>query len=562
MTETAARTGTAADPDSTVNVGVWAAFAGCLIGLFMQMLDTTVVNIALPSLTVDLGASTAEQLLVLTVYTLAFACTLLTAATMGARFGRRRMFITALILFTGFSVLCGIAQDPLSLIIFRAGQGISAALMSAQTLALIAAMFPKVRHGLVFGIYGAVAGLAAILGPVVGGLLVSADVLGLGWRLVFLVNVPLGILAVLVARTHLPGGSEGSTVSPDIIGMMLSSAGLFLLLYPLAVGREQGWPPHLAVMVGGAVVALSLFVWHQRRLSTRGGDPLLQPSLFRSSRFNIGMLLSLLFFSVFAGFFFTISVAAQFGLGYSALRTGLLALPFAIGAAIGSLASPVAVNRLGAGRVLCLGAMVLAGGFTWLGLALHPDDAVLSIPAIIAPLAVGGLGVGLFVAPLQTAILSDTTTENIGSASGCVPTMQQIGASLGLAVVTIFFFAQVSNQTSTAVPTTRTELVAALDDSSVDPMFRTAVADRFAQCAETQLGSAHPERPAPGCTPTGATSSGMVARIAESASDDLLVAARSVAARTFLGAFQLTLWVLAGLAAVIGLLALALRSHR
>ncbi|AZG44044.1 Multidrug resistance protein Stp [Gordonia insulae] len=318
----------------------WLALTGCLLGLFMQMLDTTIVNIALPDLTVDLGASTSQQIFVLSVYTLAFACTLLTAATLGGRLGRRRVFIVAMIAFTVTSILCGLAQNPGELIVFRGAQGVSAALMSAQTLALIAALFPKTRHGLVFGIYGAVAGLAAMLGPVIGGVLVSADVLGWGWRTIFFVNVPLGVIACVLAWHRLPQLRENAALRIDLAGVALSTSGLFLLLYPLAVGREQGWPVRLWVMMAAAVVLLVVFVVVERRLMERGVAPLLRLDLFRSRRFAVGLTLSLLFFSVFAGFFFTVSVTAQFGLGYSALRTGLLALPFAVGAAVGSVLSP------------------------------------------------------------------------------------------------------------------------------------------------------------------------------------------------------------------------------
>ncbi|MGC5258469.1 MFS transporter [Gordonia sp. DT218] len=536
----------------------WLALAGCLLGLFMQMLDTTIVNIALPDLTVDLGASTSEQLLVLSVYTLAFACTLLTAATLGGRLGRRRVFVTAILAFTVTSVLCGVARGPVELIVFRGAQGVSAALMSAQTLALIAALFPKTRHGLVFGIYGAVAGLAAMLGPVIGGVLVTSDVLGWGWRTIFFVNVPLGVIACGLAWRRLPQLRELPAPRLDLRGVVLSTAGLFFLLYPLAVGREQDWPPQLWVMMGVSVVLLVLFVVLERRLLARGGTPLLRVDLFRSRRFSVGLSLSLLFFSVFAGFFFTVSISAQFGLGYSPLRTGLLALPFALGGAVGSVVSPAVVERIGSARTLCAGAIVLGAGLGWVGLTLQPISGTMSIPAVIAPLVVGGIGTGLFVAPLQTAILSDTSEANIGSASGCVPTVQQIGASIGLAVVSLFFFGQVAAQAQSAVPAARAGLVADLQNTAVEPLFRAPMADRFADCARGQLTSPHPDRPAPGCGDDASAQTGMAADLVGKATRELQVAGRSVAARSFVGAFQTTLWVLAGMCAAIAVLTLGL----
>ncbi|MCF3937674.1 MFS transporter [Gordonia sp. GW1C4-4] len=520
----------------------------------MQMLDTTIVNIALPDLTRELGASTSEQLFVLSVYTLAFACTLLTAATLGGRLGRRRVFVGSVIAFVVTSMACGLAQNPLELIVARGAQGVSAALMSAQTLALIAALFPKSRHPLVFGVYGAVAGLAAMLGPVIGGVLVTADIAGWGWRTIFFVNLPMGVAACALAWRRLPQLRDRPAARIDLAGVALSSVGLFLLLYPLAVGREMGWPPLLWVLLALAALMLIAFVGVEKRLLRGGGTPLLRLDLFTSRRFALGLVLSLLFFSVFAGFFFTVSITTQFGLGYSALRTGLLALPFAIGGALGSVASPQVVSRIGAARTLALGALLLGGGLACLAVVLRPETAMLSVPAVIAPLVVGGLGTGVFVAPLQTTILADTSPETVGSASGCVPTVQQIGASIGLAVVTVFFFGQVASQAETAVSSARTQLTAELRDSPVEPIFREPVTQRFADCASAQLTSAHPERPAAGCQPGGGDTTGMAATIAAQAGPQLHHATRTVAAHSFVGAFVATLWVLAGACVLIAIL--------
>lgn len=540
--------------------GAWAALAGCLLGVFMQMLDTTIVNIALPDLARDLGASTSQQLLVLTVYTLSFACTLLTAATLGARVGRRRMFVAGMVAFTLTSVLCGVATGPGELIALRGIQGVSAALMSAQTLALIAALFDKRRHGLVFGVYGAVAGLAAILGPVIGGVLVDADVLGWGWRAIFFVNVPLGLLSCLLAHRRLPDAREPAPGRVDVPGVVLSATALFLLLYPLALGREMGWPPILWMMIGAAGVLLALFALHEVRVDARGGTPLLRPQLFASRRFAVGLLLSLVFFSVFAGFFFTVSISAQFGLGYSAFRTGMLALPFAIGAAVGSLCSPRVVARFTAPFTLTTGSVAVGAGFVWLAMIIEPAAESLPMPGILGPLVLGGVGTGLFIAPLQAVILSDTTEATVGTATGTIPTVQQIGASLGLAVVTLFFFGQVAGQTTETVPAVRAELVASLSESLVQPMFHEAVADRFASCASDQLRSAHPERPVPACA--GGPTSRAVAAVAAQARPWTQDAARSVTARTFLAALQTTLVTLGLVAMAIAALTTALRARQ
>lgn len=535
----------------------WAAFAACLIAVFMQMVDTTIVNIALPDLARDLGATSSDQLLVLTVYTLAFACTLMAGSRLGERVGRHRMFVAALAAFTVASVLCGTATGPAELIVLRGVQGVSAACASAQTIAVIATMFPRTRHPLVFGVYGATAGIAAICGPVVGGALISADVAGLGWRAIFLVNLPFGLIACVVAWRCLPVMRAVRDVSLDLRGVALSAAGLFALIYPLAVGREKGWPAWTWVSMGAALILLAGFVVHERSLMGRGGAPLLRVDLFRSREFAIGCVLSVAFFGVFGAFFFAMSVTAQFGLGYSALRTGLITLPFALGAAAGSVGSSLIVPRLGA-RTLALGMAVFAAAVAWTAALLDPSSGVLDLPPLIAALVLGGVGVGLFVAPLQATIVSGTTDETVGSASGMVPTVQQIGASVGLAVVGVFFFAQLAGAAPSAADQTSERLTTALRTTSVPPEVAPFVVGSFTDCARRQLASARPEVSPPGCS-TSDAAGGPRAEILAAAGPAVRDAARQTAARAFLAAFTTTLWTIAGTAAVLAAACLALR---
>lgn len=523
----------------------------------MQMVDTTIVNIALPDLSRDLAATSSDQLLVLTVYTLAFACTLMTGSRIGERVGRHRMFVGALAAFTVASVLCGTATGPTELIVLRGVQGVAAACASAQTIAVIAAMFPRARHGLVFGVYGATAGVAAICGPIVGGALISADVAGLGWRSIFLVNLPFGVIACVVAWRCLPPMVATRRVLFDPVGVVLSSVGLFALIYPLAVGREKGWPAWSFTLMGVAVVVLSAFVVHERRLLARGGDPLMRVDLFRSRAFAVGCVLSVAFFGVFAAFFFAMSVTAQFGLGYSALRTGLITLPFALGAALGSVGSPVLVRRIGA-RTLAVGMVVFAGSVAWTAALIAPASAALDIGPLIPALVAGGVGVGLFVAPLQATIVSGTTTETVGSASGMVPTVQQIGASVGLAVVGVFFFAQLAGAASTAASESSQRLSASLRSTSVPAQVTPFVVGSFADCARRQLSSPRPEVAPPGCSTDRSAASGPRAEIVAAAAPALRVAAHDAAARAFLAAFVTTLWTIAGTAVVLAGACLAL----
>lgn len=541
----------------------WLAFAACLIAVFMQMVDTTIVNIALPSLATDLDATYSAQLLVATVYTLAFACTLMTSSRLGEMFGRRRVFLIALAGFTIASVLCGTATGATELIALRGLQGVTAAAASAQTIAIISVLFPRVRHGVVFGIYGATAGVAAMLGPMLGGGLIAGDFFGLGWRTIFLVNLPLGVLACLLAYRHLPAVRSDTREPLDVVGMTLSSVGLFLLIYPLAVGREKEWPAWILLMLLGGLAILVAFVFYERRLQVRGGSPLLRLDLFGNRSFSVGAVLSLTFFSVFAAFFFTVSIAAQFGLGYSAVRTGVLTFPFAVGAAVGSLVSPLLVARIGS-RTLAVGMLAFAVCLGWLAAIIDPASGTLDLVVLLPPLVIGGIGTGLFVAPLQATILSGTTTSNVGSASGSIPTIQQIGCSIGLAVISIVFFNQVATQSQSAVAAAGTGLRAGLQSTAVAPGLQPAVVDEFTRCAGLQLRSPQPEQAPPGCpgaepAASAQTSGDIRTTVAAQAAPELRDAARDAAARSFLGALTVILWGIAGTAVLLAGISLLLR---
>lgn len=548
--------------DDQVRLGSWLALTCCLIAVAVQMVDMTIVNIALPGLGSDLNASSGQQLLVLTAYTLAFACILLTASRLGERVGRRRMFIGALAGFTVASVLCGTAQGATELIVLRGMQGACAALAAAQTIAIISDSFPKSRHGIVFGVYGATAGVAAMLGPTLGGLLISADLFGLGWRTIFLVNLPLGVIACLIGYRFLPTLAPTSRPSLDIAGISSSTAGLFLLVYPLATGREHGWPSWQIMMLGASMILLVAFVVHEHRLAARGGDPLLKIELLSIRSFAVGSTLSLFFFGVFAAFFFTVSVTAQFGLGFSALRTGLLTLPFALGAALGSLLSPLLFRCVGS-RTLTVGALAFAGSLVYTAFMIDPAAGI-EIPTIIAPLAIGGTGMGLFVAPLQATMLSGTSSDNVGSASGTIPTVQQIGASIGMAVISLLFFNQVAAQSDTGVQQATSTLTRDLTATSVSPTMQPFVINEFTRCASAQLSSAHPDAPAPGCPDVQnppAAGSDMRASVAAAAEPALAPAARQAASHTFLAAFDIVLWALAGISAALALLTFGLQTR-
>ena len=317
----------ATESQRSEHFAAWLSLTATLIAVFMQLLDVSIVNVALPSISADLGASFSTLQLVITAYTLAFACTLITAARLGDLFGSRKVFLLALTAFTVASVLCGIAQSPTELVGARFLQGFTAAMMLAQTLAIITTTFPAEQRGKVFGIYGATIGMATILGPTLGGALISWNVFGLEWRAIFLVNVPFGIIALIFGYRNLLDSRSDSAQRLDVPGVVLSVLGLFLIVYPLAEGRERGWPLWLVLMLIASAPVLVGFVWYQWRRGRANNSPLLDLVVFRDRAFSVGSLMALLFFSCLISFFFTISLTLQAGFGFTALHSGLTLCP-------------------------------------------------------------------------------------------------------------------------------------------------------------------------------------------------------------------------------------------
>lgn len=538
---------TVLDPVDAPRANPWLSLVATLIAVFMQLLDVSIVNVALPSIAQDLGATSASLQLVITAYTLVFACTLITAARLGDLYGRRRVFLLALGSFTLASVLCGVAQTPLQLEGARILQGFTAGMMAAQTLAIIATTFPPAQRGRVFGIYGATIGMATILGPTLGGALISWNVLGLQWRAIFLVNVPFGIVALVFGYRNLLERRSVTAKRLDVPGVLLSAMGLFLLVYPLAEGRERGWPLWLVLMAVASAPVLVAFIRYEKRRGDRGDSPLIELSIFSDRAFAVGSLMALVFFSVLITFFFTVSLTLQAGFGFTALHSGLTTLPFALGSAVLSANSNRVAQRLGS-LVLALGAGVLAVALLVFSVVLGQQGTSPHWLALAGPLLLAGAGLGLFIAPLQTVILSGVKQENAGSASGLLPTFQQLGGSVGLAALGVVFFTLIGNQAPRAVDQVRPALVGQLDAiglpaAAQQPLLLTS----FAECSARRLASTDPAVAPPGCAPPTAAPGSPQAR----AGAALAVAGREVGGQSFLASMQRTLWTMSALLAVV-----------
>lgn len=535
------------------HLAAWLSLTATLIAVFMQLLDVSIVNVALPSISADLGASFSTLQLVITAYTLAFACTLITAARLGDLFGRRKVFLLALTAFTVASVLCGSAQSPTELVGARFLQGFTAAMMLAQTLAIITTTFPAEQRGKVFGIYGATIGMATILGPTLGGALISWNVFGLEWRAIFLVNVPFGIIALIFGYRNLLDSRSDSAQRLDVPGVVLSVLGLFLIVYPLAEGRERGWPLWLVLMLIASAPVLVGFVWYQWRRGRANNSPLLDLVVFRDRAFSVGSLMALLFFSCLISFFFTISLTLQAGFGFTALHSGLTTLPFAVGSAIASARSNGIAQRLGS-RILMLGAGVFAVGLVALSVVMQQQGTTPHWLVLAGPLFVAGIGLGLFIAPLQTVILSGVKQDNAGSASGLLPTFQQLGGSVGLAAVGVLFFTFIGTQGPSAADRVSPELSQELTSLGVPAAARPGVLTTFKDCSDRRLSSADPSAVPLGCSAANAAPGSPQAQIGAA----LASAGKQVGGESFLQSQRRILWLFAGMLVVVMGLSLAL----
>ncbi len=417
-----------------------AALHVILLASFMDLLDVSVVNVALPPIQHDLHISYETVQWVLTGYTLAFAVLQITAGRLGDIVGHRRMFLIGVAGFTVASALCGASQDGAQLVGLRVVQGATAALMVPQVLSILQAMYPPAERGRAMGAFAALAGLATVGGPIIGALLTSGDIAGLGWRAVFYVNVPVGVLTLILGAAVVPGSASAHPARVDGFGVALSTVGLFLVVYPLVQGRSEGWPGWVFAMLGAGVLVLAGFVAHQNVRRHRGVSPMLDTRLFRYRSLNGGLLTLLLFMGAVIGFFLVFTVYLQNGLGYGVLHAGLTGIPWGSGVPLcACLSAGVLTPKVGRVGVQVGILLTIAG---MLGLLWTVRDADATTWQFVPALFVGGAGMGLVVAALIDFTLSEVPIESAGSASGLYNTVQQLAAALSLAGIATVFFNQ------------------------------------------------------------------------------------------------------------------------
>ena len=432
----------------------WLAFAVVVAASMMDLLDATVAQVAGPAIRDDLGGSLADLQWMTAAYTLAMAVMLLTGGRLGDMFGRRRMMLLGASGFTLSSLAVAAAPSMELLIAARTLQGAFGAVMLPQGFGLIRELFPPQELGKVWGIFGPIAGLSAILGPVLAGLLIHAA----DWRAIFLVNVPVGAFVVLAGVKLLPETAQTER-RIDVRGFVIGGIGMALLVYPLVQGRELGWPAWSKLMLVASLPVLALFGHTQLARKRAGGTPLIEPSVFTKRSYVSGVVFAMVFLGTMGGLTLTLTVLLQLGLGYSPIHASLTTAPYALGGFVGSAAGGMLLAKLGR-TILQAGLIVKGAGIAALYVALH-DSSVTTVD-FLAPLFLAGIGMGMVFVPLFDIVLGGVEDHEVGSASGVLQAMQQLGMSLGIAGIGTLLFGLLNTRDYVSAAQTTTVVVGAL----------------------------------------------------------------------------------------------------
>ncbi|QLY30229.1 MFS transporter [Nocardia huaxiensis] len=421
-----------ADPRAEMRAR-WAILAVILFAAILDLLDSTITTIAAPTIATDLGGGPALVQWLGASYALTMGVLLVVGGRLGDKFGRRRLFLIGIIGFTLASIACGLAFDPASIIVFRVLQGGFGALLIPQGFGILGAVFPRDELGKAFGVFAPALGLSAIGGPILAGFLIDANLFGLGWRSMFLINIALGGLAITLAVRLLPRDSGDRAVTVDGLGSVLLAAAMVGALYGLIDGPAHGWTarPVLSVLTG--LLFFLLFGLRQRRAAA----PLLEPSLLRNRGFTAGLLLGLVYYAATSGLLFVLSLYLQDVLHRNPTQTALGMTPIAAGIIVASIAAHQLLERLGRRFVLLGLTLTLAGVLSLLALVTVTDPTGWTL---VPPVLLTGLGLGSCFGSIYRVTLGDIDPAESGSASGSLSAVQQLANSLGAAAVTTVYF--------------------------------------------------------------------------------------------------------------------------
>jgi EmrB/QacA subfamily drug resistance transporter len=432
-----------------------------MAGTFMIVMDFFIVNVAFPSMQTSLHASASAIEWVIAGYGLTFASMLIISGRLGDRLGRRRLFTTGLGLFVLSSIACAGAPDSTFLIVARLVQGGAAAMISPNVLSILGVVFAGADRIRAISVYGITLGMAAASGQLVGGLVIAWNVFGLGWRGIFLINVPIGMAALILARGFVPESRADRESTLDLVGMALVTLGLTALVLPLIEGPELSWPWWTWFSVILAFPILAVFCIYERGLVLRGGAALVDPALFRQRSFSAGLATQLGLWCSMASFFLVLALYLQHGRGLDPLQSGSVFTILAGAFLVASLRAPALTIRFGRSLV-AVGGITLAFGFAVLLGVVHEIGTGGSTWALAPGLALVGAGQGLTITPLTTTVLSHAEPQRAGAVSGVLATTQQIGNSLGVAITGAIFFTTVHAGYGRAFESSLVELVCLL----------------------------------------------------------------------------------------------------
>ncbi|MBT2503769.1 MFS transporter [Curtobacterium sp. ISL-83] len=434
------------DEDYQPDPNRWKALVICLLGGGIVLLDVSIVNVALQSISKGLpGASPEAVQWILSGYALSFGLLLVPGGRLGDVTGRRRMFIVGVALFTVASALCGFAPNGLVLVIARLVQGLAGGLLTPQVTALIQQLFRGKERGKAFGLFGATVGIATALGPLIGGLLITAFGTENGWRFVFFVNLPVGLVTILLAFRYLPAaapGVKGRKHDFDPVGIVLLGAAVVVLLLPFVQSQQWKGNTKYWLLVVAVVLAVLFVLWERRY--ARSKEPVIDLALFRRRSFSLGVGLATLYFAGFTPLFFVLTLALQSGLHYSALLAGASSVSFAIGSGVASTLGGRIVSKFGRQLIVVGTILVLLGLGAVIWVVANHYKADLGW-WLVVPLLVAGIGSGLTISPNQTLTLSEVPVEQGGSAGGLIQVGARVGSAVGIAAVGSVFYSTLAS---------------------------------------------------------------------------------------------------------------------
>ena len=410
-----------------------------MVATFMDLMDSTITNVALPTIGKNLGATPEQLEWTVAGYVIAFATLLITGGRLGDIFGHRRIFVIGIVGFTLASLGAALSQTGDLLVAARVLQGGFAGIMMPQVLSSVQVMFAPEERAPVLGIIGSLSALGAVGGLILGGWLVTADLLGMGWRSIFLVNVPIGVVLVVAALLFVPRSRSEHPLRPDLVGVLLGGVGVFLVVFPLTDGRAAGWAWWIWAMLITSPFVIAAFVWQQGRMLKAHKAPLLPLPLFRDRGFASGQLVQVLSSIGNGGYVLILLYYVQSALGFTALAAGLTFLPFALGSMAAAPLAILATKRIGKWAVL-LGGLVQAAALTWVMWTIWTAGAALTGWDVTVPLTLVGAGMMTLIMPLTSITLESVPTPDAGAASGTLTTFGQIGMVLGVALAGSVFF--------------------------------------------------------------------------------------------------------------------------